>query len=403
MKLKRFTARHFQSIEEITVYFKPFGVYIITGINNIGKSALARSMNAHFYNDVHQQYKKDFIRDGYDSFETESETYDGHIVEQKRGGCNSYQLTHPDGTQDDADFKLERGVPEKIRDVFNLYTDPVSKEKLNYRGSKANLMLVTTSPRETYDILQYAIKTTEINEGITNGNKSIKEAEKYLESRMDRIDALEGQLENIHVVDLEELEDSIEVLANLDTAVVALADASSIYSSVEVIDAKMAEYEDITGLFEQFETLKTAVASLRNIAKGYDKADTIETTITSNTSDLYNLSNYLEKLNTAALAKAYVAKSTKLEAINKKLDTNTIEIPAELRLYLEAIKHSNRIVETMQKYALNIAQTKEVQKEIADFDLQKTSLFKEHGYCPTCKTKFSGNSDLRSNAVGGEV
>lgn len=427
MKIKKVHIKNFESIEDIELEFKKSGVYIITGLNNIGKSALLSGLEVLFYNVVPAKYKDIYIRDFCSDLEVYCEDYDGNKFSISRGDSNFYSLTPPDGEREDF-YKLERSVPSKISNIINFYTDPISKQKMNYRGNDADLILVTTTPGETYNILQFAIKTTEVNSAIKTGNQIIRETSNDMETAIDRIKTLEYQLSGIKTYDLSNIEKAVDEMVRLDTAVENLEVYSDRITGVETLKASLAEAEYIVfasnkalQLYADIKLLNQYISLLQeiknvsdSIAESSEQLSTLQSNtdsierfiVVSRVANLYSqekllsdkfgetmcilarLSYIIEKLSAQKLLVSYTSMQKQLSETITKIDSISLPVTDNLSKMVSTIKLCNHIVSTMNVYRSNTVNINNVTADINSIENKKLALFKEHGYCPTCKRHF---------------
>lgn len=317
--------RNFQSIREMEINFIS-GINALNGPNEIGKSAIVKSMEMLFKN-IPSIWVKHYRRKGTKSMYVEGRFSDGVVIAISRGNENYYRIKRADGSEEV--FKVVSEVPAEIENYFNLYYEEgLNKKKndielLNIRHPRDSLIGVTTSPAENFNLFQKAIKTEDMY-------NNLKKAESDFKAMTDRARDLQSDLAS----DEEALRGLPEVALDGDLIMSTLDSQKEILDQLDRAKEIMDELESYNGesavLTVDSEDIDKSMDELELLLKAYRMLTDLEVQqvklkLLEDTAEFMDNLKFEYELNMSLMATFNL--QTELEVMSTQL--NPFDLPAD--------------------------------------------------------------------------
>lgn len=252
--LVRLEIENFQSIDYVEIPFNQTGVHWISGMPNVGKSAILKAIQALYKNISNFQYKE-MIRDGEDFFRVKGYFGENDWVELIRGEGDRYSWAI-DGNAGVME-RTQGKVPFEVKEFYHLYwTGDKIRRYLNFTLVGDPLFFVETSQGDNTLILERAL-----------GTDRLTQVGKYSDSQKREVRSELRTLRKFHEESSETLEElTIEV--NEERSKVELLDRLK-----EAIDQEVNVYNKIKKLQENTEKVLRIAEVVAQVQSDLDEVD----------------------------------------------------------------------------------------------------------------------------------
>lgn len=395
-KIKRIEIENFMSIEKGILEFDEKGIVSICGYNNVGKSAITRSIEVMLYNsDSSDQVK--YIKDEEDYFRLKWLFEDGVELERYkyRNGASVWELSRGgevlyNNRLDTRVASTGGEVPEVIKTYLGVIIDEHTGEELNVRRNTDKLFLINTTGGDNYKILNSILKSDVLAEASMQVTKDKNKKQKELEVLEIKKGSVEEELQNLRVLpeekelrlerEIEKLEDQSERLGEIEGVKGSKRryEEIKVYDKLEEVEIKRLEkVEQLKVLKDQSEVkIPKKVGEL----KGVEKLEKLE--------ELSRLKKKVsEKLPRELEEIKGVKRLKELENLKELEEQSKVKIPKELKEIRE-VKRLKEIREVGVE-GENIRKIEEVLKKVENryrAIMKELEGFRAEGYkiCQNC-------------------
>lgn len=210
--IKKITIKNFRNIGEAVIDFEDSPIISLIGENEQGKTSVVKAIGVCAMHATPRD-QKDFIRDGTKGFGVAIELQDGTVVTRiKMAQANSYSVKYPLGPDgkpvkpDWAVSKLDNSLPVAVQEVMGMIEEPETKEFLHIRTYEDQLLFVTTASSTNYKVMYNALKISQLVDAIRLGSKEANALKTSINQTEISADTLNNQVKNMHIYDLEPIE-----------------------------------------------------------------------------------------------------------------------------------------------------------------------------------------------------
>jgi len=381
------TIKNFQSIKKLD--FTIDGFTVITGKNNIGKSAIIRAIKSALTN----QSGNEFIRKGEKSTEVKIKK-NKLDIEWKKGASATYKINGQNFS------KLNRAIPQPLIDAgFNKMEIGDQKISPIIASQFQPLFLINKNGGVITDVLAHLYKIDTLSVADDLCLKELRSQKSFLKTREEDLKKLDGNLEkyknfetlkkeieNIFTLhkQTQELQDEIELLIGYDNKIEEIT--KNIKKLKFVKKFKIPSIKKIEKDIAQLEWLIEKTDNFNNLSQPIKKIKKITNVILPKISDTELLINDFEQIkiwnDTLNHLKAKLKNQKKLENFNFHIINEFIDNLENLIKDLEEFQLSEKkfmglVKETKESRSLfrNIEEElKEKKEEMSKFKI-----------CPTCE------------------
>lgn len=210
--IKKITIKNFRNIGEAVIDFEDSPIISLIGENEQGKTSVVKAIGVCAMHATPRD-QKDFIRDGTKGFGVAIELQDGTVVTRiKMAQASSYSVKYPlgpDGKSVKPDWaisKIDNNLPVAVQEVMGMIEEPETKEFLHIRTYEDQLLFVTTASSTNYKVMYNALKISQLVDAIRLGSKEANALKTSINQTEISADTLNSQVKNMHIYDLEPIE-----------------------------------------------------------------------------------------------------------------------------------------------------------------------------------------------------
>lgn len=180
--ISRIRVKNFRCLEELIISFQDSPIIALSAGNDGGKSSTVKAIQTIMYNN--ESGDKNYIRTGTKGFEVDIELQDGSCVSRIRTGTSNMYFLYNKNNKEigrwgtgTTDAKLGTyGIPDIVKDIFNVKLDDATGELLNIRTCESLLLFSLTKTTDNYKMVHSCISSNRIEKAYEVGNKHIKDA-----------------------------------------------------------------------------------------------------------------------------------------------------------------------------------------------------------------------------------
>lgn len=366
--LTRLEVENFQSIEYVSIPFNQTGVHWISGMPNVGKSAILKAIQALYKNISNFQYKE-MIRDGEDFFRVKGYFGNDDWVELVRGEDDQYRWSI-DGNYGESK-RTQGKVPFEVKEFYHLYwTGDKINRYLNFTLVGDPLFFVETTQGDNTLILEKAL-----------GTDRLTRVGKYSDSKKREVRSELRTLRKFYEESGERLED-LTVEVNEGKSKVELLDRLK-----KAIDKEVEIFESVEELSENtHKVIKIAEVILR-----------VENELKS-----IDVSNIEKEIKDYGLMQVLSKKETKLEEVREQeerlvhaIKESDIDNLGDLiKEYDKVIKVKNRLEDMTKTYQGIKEEEDQLLHTIKEKDIEELSiLVNEYAKVKESKEKIERLTD----------
>lgn len=428
--------QNFQSIREANLDL-PFGVTVITGPTNNGKTALIRALDEAIFNtsvDSHIKAGKEFYGVKVDNGQ--------HSMLFSRRVKGSFKTAYQfDGGQ--VQQKVGRGQLDEVRDMFNIKDIRMQngvKVKINFWYQNDTPFLMNLTAGQLYEFLSLSscdrysrvlktmgadLKVLEANisnitvemdtiKSLTNQKKGIIQKNEGFDELFVEIVRAEREADTVDK-NLQKVQVVQGLKSKIEDCKARLGEASSITedsaASIQVIADKRAEFNQVYSEYKKVKTLIDRLfQTLEKIQGIQQELDRVK--VASQTAETVEagaralMQEVLDRSSTYSVLKDRIdlvgSKKAKLSVIEQRLaavhviDTSSAEqiiqgLDSELRQYQKRKSLIDHIQVLDSGVKSAISQKVQVLEDIKRAETELQELKSEVGICPFCGTIFDGS------------
>lgn len=215
--ITRISVENFMSFSKASAEFQDRGILTLKGFNDSGKSAFLLAVAILTQNSFPMD-QKNLIRDGEKFFKISMEFADATRIDRYKfaNGQSLYemfrgsQLVFTTRNGDDSLGKVE-SVPKVIADYLGLFSDG-SGRSLHFRRKSDPLLLVDTSGRENFEMLNSILKTRELSDAARMASDTANNLQAEVNSLTNKLHSFDLALADIWATP--ELVESLSGLAD---------------------------------------------------------------------------------------------------------------------------------------------------------------------------------------------
>lgn len=306
--------KDFRNLGNVDIDFTKSPILCLKGGNEAGKSSVVLALKTLGSNLSSKQYKE-YIRTGTDGWTVMLYTNDGKVVYRKKTATkqvygilalinNKYE---PVWSIDKLD---ENAVPAEVQEILGFTVEPETKELLNVRTYKDQMLFVDTSGGSNYKVMYNALKIDNITRAVKLGTTEAKQYRQEVESCENSVATCKEQLRKIRTIDTEALTKMKNRIKKEREVIVLLEKTMALKESLDKTVKTLGVLNDIGSLNTIDEYLfttinnafvaKNQISQIENTSKTLEDIrglELIDTTVIEKFSNAFSVKDNLEKLN----------------------------------------------------------------------------------------------------------
>lgn len=272
--IKEIEVKNFKCIGDIKLTFDESPIISLTGNSDVGKTSIIHGLAVLIYN-AYSQHQKRWIKTGKAGFGVRMELNDGTIITRiKSAKGDMYHLSDSTGEYHFDKLDTVASVPTVIKDKLGCMIEKETREFVNIRTYKEQMLFVTTPASTTYKVIYSALNVDYITKSVKRASLELNELRDKDRRNKILIDDTLSKLKTVKVVDTEVLGKVKERLANRVERIKVLKNAVEILREYKKLEDKVQSYDGIENIGEidtdRIESLRKALIDTQGI-KEYEK------------------------------------------------------------------------------------------------------------------------------------
>lgn len=252
-KITRIRVKNFRCLEELIISFEHSPIIALVAGNDSGKSSVVKAIQNIMYND--ERDDKNYIRTGTKGYEIDVEFESGTVIARVKSlASNMYYLYDKTGKElgrwgsGTGDAKLGAyGIPDVVKQIFNVKLDDATGELLNLRTCESLLLFSLTKTTDNYKMVHSCISSHRIEKAYEIGNNHIKDANRELDKATALRDDSREQAAKIVTLPDETIERLKQSKAQLESMSAVISDMETVVAEKHTVERKQAELDVFGG------------------------------------------------------------------------------------------------------------------------------------------------------------
>lgn len=278
--IKDIEVKNFKCIGDVKISFEESPIISLIGNSDVGKTSIIHAIAVLIYN-AYSQHQKRWIKTGRKGFGVRIQLDDGTVITRIKGdNTDIYDMSN--GNQQYSCDKLDTttAVPTVIKDKLGCMIEKETREFVNIRTYKDQLLFVTTAASTTYKVIYSALNVEYISKSIKLASKEINAIKDRDRSNQIIINNILDKLKRFKVTDTEALEIIKDRIKARKEKVSKLSEVCNILNRLRDIESEIDRYKDIENLDEinvgRFESVKSVNDMYNNVKKDLSDLNSAE-------------------------------------------------------------------------------------------------------------------------------
>lgn len=416
--IQKIYIRNFRNLGDVEIDFSESPIISLLGENEAGKTSIIKAFSTCALH-ANPRDQKDFIRDETDMFGVAIDLADGtRIVRMKQtSGVNSYSVQRPDGTNWTVG-KITDGLPEEVRKIMGLISEPETNEFLHIRTYEDKLLFVVTPNSTNYKVMYNALKVEQLTKAIKAGSGEVNELKSKINKNEISIDTLNRQYKSINIVDTESLVDIKNNIKKQLAILDKLEKAIQLLNKIDSCENKLGALLliDKFSLSEINELLSSRLNNVNNLLMSYNRLNKLSSILNSlsdvseiDTDPLLKLRNIinkkhklelkiseagaivsvkdLEEISEVKVTRLNIAMNSLIDLLHKEnrlklIDTDSCELISQADI--SSVSQLLKMLDMKSKISINNDNINKINKYVNDVNNYLKSLGVAFETCPNC-------------------
>ena len=416
--IKEIEVKNFKCIGDVVLKFDESPIISLTGNSDVGKTSIIHGLAVLIYN-AYSQHQRRWIKTGKVGFGVRMQLNDGTVISRiKSVKGDIYHMSDLTGEYHFDKLDTSTSVPTVIKDKLGCMIEKETREFVNIRTYKEQMLFVTTPASTTYKVIYGALNVDYITKSVKMASMELNELREKDRRNQILIDDTLTKLKTLKIVDTEVLEKIKERIKVRAERVKKLHEAVEGLKEYRELNAQVEVYKDIENIkdidTDKITEFKKIVEDNREVAmyemqleryKEVENASTIEVerfgrlkNCYANIQDMQAMQGKVKVLeeveNTSDIGNELVELSKVFKTVKENRELNELLEKSKTYEGIETIKEIRHDANEGMKTAIEVMQDAkrmavEFNQKLAEFKMLEKQL-EETGVkvavCPKCGT-----------------